>query len=128
MNMCNSNNIPPSNVCSFMPERDHAFEDVLMFIGRFTTDITGTKTRDDVIECFIQGCCYWFAYILRARFEQEYGAEIVTDYTANHFGTRIKGRVYDITGDVTDDYNWVPWSECEDELRRKRIVEDCIMF
>ena len=48
--------------------------------------------------------------------------------TSNHFGTKINGRVYDITGDVTFKYEWKPWSEVDDELLRARIIRDCIMF
>lgn len=100
--------------------------DILMFIGRFSTN--GWEIRQEVIEAFTSGCCYWFAYILAARFGQQYGAEIVTDYVANHFATRIGGRVYDITGDVTDNGKWELWSECDDGLLKKRITEFCIMF
>lgn len=100
--------------------------DVLMFIGRFSTD--GWETRREVVEAFTRGCCFWFAYILAARFGRQYGAEIVTDYVANHFATRIGGRVYDITGDVTEAGTWEPWAECNDARLRERIIEDCIMF
>lgn len=108
-------------------ERDTDAADILMFIGRFSTNSSGTTYREQVIECFTQGCCYWFAYILKARFEDEKGAEIVSDYTAGHFGTLIRGHVYDITGDVTDAYTWEPWP-CDDDLREKRITDGCIMF
>ena len=46
----------------------------------------------------------------------------------NHFGTMICGRVYDITGDVTDKYEWKPWLEFSDEIERQRIIRDCAMF
>lgn len=38
------------------------------------------------------------------------------------------GRLYDITGDVTDKYNATPWKDFEDELERQRIVDYCIQF
>ena len=101
--------------------------DVLMFIGRFSTD--GHREREQVIEAFTQGCCFWFARILEERFRDQYGAHIVVDYVANHFATRIAGdRVYDITGDVTEGHTWEPWAACSDPALRKRITEDCIMF
>lgn len=108
------------------PASDDPVPDILMFIGRFSTD--GQGTRWEVVEAFTQGCCFWFSYILAARFGQQYGAEIVTDYVANHFAARIAGRVYDITGDVTDAGKWEPWAECNDALLRQRIIDDCIMF
>ena len=50
------------------------------------------------------------------------------DDIANHFGTRVGDRVFDITGDVTSEYQWKPWSEMDDELHRSRIERDCINF
>ena len=105
-------------------ERD-MMPDVLMFIGRFSTD--GQGTRREVVECFTQGCCYWFAFILHQRF-LACGARIMIDYVANHFGCEIGGRVYDITGDVTEPYTWEPWCECGDAALIQRITEYCIMF
>lgn len=113
-------------------EIDADIADVLMFIGRFSTNSRGTGYREEVVECFTRGCCFWFAYILKTRFK-EAGAEIVIDNTIGHFGTRIRGRVYDITGDVTEGYRgtpytWEPWDELDDDALRARIVRDCIMF
>lgn len=105
---------------------DKIVRDVLGFIGRFSTD--GNQYRREVIECFTMGCCYWFAFILKARFQEQYGAYIVVDYAANHFGTMIGGCVYDITGDVTEGHEWEPWAACGDSTTRWRITEDCIMF
>lgn len=90
------------------------------FLARF-------HESENVDTVFTNGCCYWFAMILFIRFINEYAA-IMYDQTVNHFGTMIDGRIYDITGDVTDKYNWKPWSELDDELLRKRIVRDCIDF
>ena len=112
-------------------ENDPDAADVLMFIGRFSTNSRGSAYRREVIECFTQGCCFWFAHILKARFGED--AEIMADYVVGHFGTRIRGRVYDITGDVTDGYNgvpyrWEPWEDLKDDELKSRIFRDCIMF
>ena len=80
----------------------------------------------DVDTVFTNGCCYWFAFILAERFFWE--ARIMYDQVANHFGTEIRGRVYDITGDVTESYNWEPWDDVEDTMLKDRIKRDCIMF
>lgn len=98
--------------------------EVFRFIDRFTN----RGKLEQVIEAFTCGCCYWFARILEERFKQVIGTEIVYDAVMNHFATRIAGRVYDITGDVTDAYRWEPWSDFSDESQRKRIVRDCVMF
>lgn len=99
--------------------------DVLMFIGRFSTD--GWLPRLEVQDCFLFGCCYWFAFILSVRFA-EHKPEIVIDYVANHFGCRINGVVYDIRGDVTAMYNWEPWADCKDSALKERIDMCCINF
>ena len=58
---------------------------------------------DDVDTVFTNGCCYWFAVILHCRFP-------------------------DSTGDVTEKYQVKPWDALDDELLKKRIVRDCILF
>jgi len=95
-------------------------KDVENFLKRF-------HLSENVDEVFTCGCCYWFAAVLFGRFIRD-GATIMYDEVANHFGTRIKGKVYDITGDVTNKYKWVPWESITDGSLRERIVRDCIMF
>lgn len=106
-------------------ENDDLLSEVLMFIGRFSTD--GRRERKEVIEAFTLGGCWWFAFILSVRFAA-YKPEIMTDYVMNHFGCKIGSEVYDITGVVTNDYKWEPWKDCDDETVKRRITEDCIMF
>lgn len=52
------------------------------------------------------------------------------DRRINHFATMVDGHVYDITGDVTDQYDWDLWNDVRriDELDTQRIVRDCINF
>lgn len=105
---------------------DQLYRDILGFIGRFSTD--GYKERQEVIDAFLFGCCYWFAYILCARFSY-YNPVIVHDNINAHFACQIDGRVYDIRGDITDmDYHWTVWREYGDATHKKRIIEQCIMF
>ena len=93
--------------------------EVLKFINKF-------NRWDQVIECFTNGNCYWFAYILVGRFPS---GTIVYDEIENHFGCLIDDKVYDITGDVTKCYNWETWQEVylRDPLHGKRILRDCIL-
>ena len=76
--------------------------------------------------CFSNGMCYWFSAILRMRFNDEH-CHMMYDEIANHFGCEINGRVYDITGDVTNIYDWTPWYNIEmrDRLLYNRILRDC---
>lgn len=84
---------------------------------------------DDINEVFTQGCCYWFARILLewARFYDN-TAEIMYDPVVGHFGARIDGRVYDITGDVTESHLWKNWLDIckEDNLQAWRLIEECM--
>lgn len=84
----------------------------------------------DVSATFTRGCCYWFAYILHARFP---GSRIMlaTEYLprhsgALHFVTEIDGRLYDITGDVTEEYKVIPWDEVKPGPYRDGIIRDCV--
>lgn len=95
--------------------------EVLSFIARFTNN----GKWQEVIESFTCGCCYWFAHILCTRFPK---AVMTYDPVKNHFATLIGERLYDITGDVTDEYKVVTWHDYCDELHKQRIINQCINF
>ena len=84
--------------------------------------------RKEVIECFTLGYCFWFAYILHGRFSSETKCAIMYDDIENHFGCRIDNKVYDITGDVTNQYDWVEWTSIKDKdiNHWKHIIRDCV--
>lgn len=100
------------------------------------------KTKHDVIlnfieqfrelgaeNCFSNGMCYYFTVILRTRFGG-YSTKRLYDPVANHFATQIDGRIYDITGDITDepDHKWIEWMAYQriDSTHARRIERDCI--
>lgn len=95
---------------------------VLQFIDQFN----GKGKWNQVIECFTCGNCYWFAHILHHRFPQSI---MVYDEIENHFACEIDNEVYDITGIVTNLYNWEPWNDIKarDSLLAKHIERDCIL-
>ena len=97
--------------------------EVMNFINHFTDN--GSNIA--VIDKFSYGCCYWFAEILRIRFAVK-DAKIAYDVVDNHFATVIQGRVYDITGDVTDKFNFIDWNSYDDQLHKGRLVRDCVLF
>lgn len=86
------------------------------------------KFGPQVVDCFSNGMCYHFSLILCTRFPGE--ARRVYDPINNHFATQIDCRIYDITGDITDnlDYKWVYWDEYafEDPLHTEHIRRDCM--
>lgn len=95
--------------------------EVLNFISRFTLH----GKFEQVAVAFTQGCCYWFTYILCSRFPN---AIMMYDPVMNHFVTQIDDGLYDITGEVTEQYKVVRWDTYPDELEKKRIIRDCINF
>lgn len=52
----------------------------------------------------------------------------MVDLSQKHFGTMIGGRIYDIEGDSSDKYQWVPWLGVQDNALREKIIEEYIMF
>lgn len=98
-------------------------DSILDFIHKFNDD--GSNTQ--VITLFTEKCCYWFARILEDRFRQQH-PKIMYDQDMCHFGTEINGRVYDITGDVTDKYDWMSWMEMTftDSLLADVVSRHCI--
>lgn len=83
---------------------------------------------NDVTDCFSNGMCWHFTTILRSRFPRD--SRIVYDSIINHFATEIDGRIYDITGDITDndEYHWEYWESFiyKDPRHTERIRRDCI--
>ena len=70
-------------------------ERVLRFISLF-------KGAEDP---FLHGCCYWFAAILEARFK----GSVLYASPPGHFVCQILNRLYDVTGDVTEAYDYFLW-------------------
>lgn len=90
--------------------------DVLKFIEKFA-------------ECnsvFDNRCSYWFAVILHRRFIRD-GAKIMLDIESSHFGTMIGGKIYDITGAVSEKHRWVPWTEIKDQSLKDKVTQEYIM-
>lgn len=89
--------------------------------------ISQANHYDDVITCFTNGMCYWWAQTLQFRFAS-HEPKIVYDQVANHFGCEIAGKVYDITGEITDKYTWEDFFALEDkdELLFNRLLRDCV--
>jgi len=59
------------------------------------------ENNDVLVNTFTQGFCYWFAFILKTRFKD---SEIYYN-TEDHFMIKLNDKLYDITGDCTDNWN-----------------------
>lgn len=46
----------------------------------------------------------------------------------NCFGTRIGGKVYDVTGDVTENHKWISWVEYSNKKSKDQVTKEDIMF
>lgn len=103
----------------------HHDNEILNFIEKM-------NNFDSPKDLFTNGFCYWFTEILQTwvTFYASHPttATKVYDPVANHFGVKVGYNVYDITGDVTDEYDWVDWIKYknQDELESARITRDCI--
>lgn len=101
---------------------DHSdLSEVLDFISRFN-EPTGAAR-----EMFLNGKCYWFAVILSERFKEMH-PDIAYNPIDGHFTTRIHGRYYDASGDVTaanKDKSFL-WDKLNDQDWKSRITRDCI--
>lgn len=96
---------------------------ILNFIGQYQ------KFGPEVVDCFTCGMCYHFVQILEARFGF-YNTCALYDPIVGHFALKIEDRIYDITGDITDqEHKWYRWSDYEkfDPLERRRIFHHCIL-
>lgn len=91
---------------------------ILQFISLF----------EDAKDIFLYGLCFWFAFILQERF----GGTMMYEQVENHYIQEIGGRLYDVSGDVTERYGTskylVPWADFEqrDSSLYQRLVRDCI--
>ena len=92
-------------------------KDILDFIyRRFTNDCN-----------WLNGNCYYFALILKNRFN----GTIFYDVIDGHFATQIDGLKYDWNGIVKEEGNhiYIEWDKFEeyDRLQKQRIIRDCIL-
>lgn len=100
---------------------------VLKFINHFTN----YGNYKDVITSFTTGNCYYFAVCLADRFNGEDPC-IVYDPIANHWACKIEDKIYDITGELDNRFNFEDWynfvNSVNDELYLNRLYEQCIKF
>lgn len=103
-------------------------------IGRKSDGSPSYSLYSPVIDCFTQGCCYWFAFILKERFQ----GKIVYDPVIGHFACQIGSSVYDIKGNIDKQYgpgffkwhdwdNWEIYADKQPSSARTRVIEDCIL-
>lgn len=73
---------------------------------------------------FTNCACYWFAHILVNRFPN---STIMYNPHQIHFAAKIRGSLYDISGRIEDDEDYLDWSEYMDTSDdADMIIENCI--
>jgi hypothetical protein len=74
---------------------------------------------------FLNGNCYYFAVILKARFPE---GDIYYDVVNGHFVFKYKGKFYDFTGETKVDTP-VKWDDFDsyDTFQKQRVIEGCIL-
>lgn len=97
-------------------------DEILDFINR-------RFNNPEVIKSFTNGNCYYFAVILKERFNR---GDIVYNEIDNHFGYLLHDNVYDITGiickDFINDKLWQYWNfyTYSESSNSRRVINDCI--
>lgn len=94
---------------------------------KFICRLTSNGANQGVIDSFSGSNSYWFASILFKRFIRN-NATIMYDPKNQCFGTRIGTRVYDVTGDVTENHKWISWLEYSNKVSKEKITKENIMF
>lgn len=76
------------------------------------------KRRFPIDSHFLDGNCFYFGMILKARYPQ---ASLWYDVISGHFVTLIDGKFYDWTGEVLPQECLVEWDKFDeyDELQKK---------
>lgn len=99
--------------------------EVVDFINNFSSKGENTGA----IDALGDKCSYWMAMVLYERFLLS-NPVVMYDRTLRHFGCRIGQQVYDITGNVTDLFDWVPWDtyKRKDKKETQKIVNERVMF
>ena len=76
-------------------------------------------------DSFLNGNCYWFAYILKSRFGT---GSIIYCQIDNHFLYKLSESYYDIRGKVhppQDATDWIQYM-IDEPLDASRVLRDCV--
>lgn len=75
---------------------------------------------------YLNGLCYWFAYILKGRFPD---GEIWYDQISNHFYFVLNNNAYDVRGRVNLPNTSIKWDEYKnfDSCDYERVIRYCIL-
>ena len=90
-------------------------KDVLDFIKQF----------ESAQKLLLEGRCYWFAVILKERFD----GQLMYNQIMNHWACLIDNQLYDASGAVVNTcYEEWPGSIIDDTTYYNRLVKQCIEY
>ena len=89
----------------------------------FINDFKKYEKEDVLNKTFTQGYCYYFALILKDRFD----GSIYFDSNVGHFITKIGRDYYDITGCVSEKYKGKVLYPKEEWMNMVSVVNGCIL-
>lgn len=75
---------------------------------------------------FLDKGSYWFATILYRRFIRD-GAQIMFNENDMRFATKIRGKIYDISGNIPNGTEWVAWVDVENDELKSKIMDHIII-
>jgi len=86
---------------------------------------------DGTQDNFLHGNCFWFAVILKERFNPWYVCNIMYNPVDNHFAAYIHGMLFDAGGLRPEQCpfdGWRLWEKFEKEeyIEARRIYRDCV--
>lgn len=86
--------------------------------------------KENAIKLYTEDMSYWFAMILYARFKDITYCTIAYNPVSNHFCCMIDTKLYDITGEITDDsIDWYSWSQYQRlyPINATRVYDNLIL-
>lgn len=85
-----------------------------------------SKYGKQVKECFSLNNCYWFAIILKEKFD----GDIMFNEMENHFSCRVNKKLYDITGCCDNLYynSWEKWENYKIGISASKLNKLCKEF
>ena len=86
--------------------------------------------KENAIKLYTEDMSYWFAIILYNRFKDITYCIIAYNPVSNHFCCMIDIKLYDITGEITDDsIDWYSWSQYQRlyPINATRVYDNLIL-
>ena len=89
------------------------------------------QENEEVQSNFLYGNCYWFAVILKQRFQHQHRCYLCYNQILNHFSLGIDDELFDASGLIGPSYmpHWSDWEDYKiiEPSDSYRVVRDCVL-